>query len=248
MLQEVLEAFEMQAVKPKLISGKYASYSLSYKQPKKRENIGIVWTEDANMASFFNIMNSSQKVIQKQLCQKLYLIRICGVGNSRLKGYQIYQQIFKGSQNQNIHLKPDLSSVHQLATYYSLVNSTYAQELVIAGKTINLQELRSLIRESKILEKCTLLQDLKIVAKQKVTEEKEHRKKDLRPVKESLLNLVKIQGFMGVTTLIDRSINKFPSVSENDNLLLIYQLRDERKVKIINPKAKIQDQLICLVT
>ena len=248
MLQEALEALQMKSVKPKLISGKYASYSLSYQNPKKGKKIGIVWTEDANMTSFYNIMNASQKVVQKQVCQKLYLIRISGVGNSRLKGNQIYQQIFKGSQKQNIHLKPHLSSVHQLATYYSLVNSAHAQELVVGGKTIHLKELQSLIRESKILEKCTLLQDLKVVSTQTEPEENKKVRRDFRPVMDFLLNLVITQSLMGVTTLIEQSINRFPDVSENDTLLLIELLRKEGKVKIINHKAKLQDQLICLVT
>ncbi|MDJ0697640.1 ATP-binding protein [Mastigocoleus sp. MO_188.B34] len=246
MLQQALEALQIKSVKPKLISGKYASYSLSYQHPKKGEKIGIVWTEDANMVSFYNIMNASQKVIQKQACQKLYLIRISGVGNSRLKGNQIYQQIFKGSQKQNIHLKPDLSSVHELATYYSLVNSAHAQELVVAGKAIHPKELQSLIRESKILEQCTLLQGLGIVAILKRIDS-EPIKKDLRSVKEFLLNVVKTQGYMGFHTLIQYAIDKYSYANENDIQGLVKVLRDEKKVKIINPKEKLKDQLICLV-
>ncbi len=246
MLQQALEALQIKSVKPKLISGKYASYSLSYQHPKKGEKIGIVWTEDANMTSFYNIMNASQKVVQKQVCQKLYLIRISGVGNSRLKGNQIYQQIFKGTQKQNIHLKPDLSSVHELATYYSLVNSAHAQELVVAGKAIHPKELQSLIRESKMLEKCTLLQGLGIVAKLKRIDP-EPIKKDLRSVKEFLLNVVKTQGYMGFHTLIQYAIDKYSYANENDIQGLVKVLRDEKKVKIINPKEKLKDQLICLV-
>ncbi|MEM6404237.1 MAG: P-loop NTPase fold protein, partial [Cyanobacteria bacterium P01_D01_bin.116] len=67
MLKEALEALQIQGIKPKLISGKYAGYSLSYQQPDKRERIGVIWTEDSNMTSFFNIMNASSKAIRKQL-------------------------------------------------------------------------------------------------------------------------------------------------------------------------------------
>lgn len=242
MVQEALEASQVQTLKPKLISGTFASYSLSYQQPGKGEKIGIVWTEDANMNSFYNVMNACQKAIQKNLCQTLYFIRIGSVGNAKLAGNKIYSQIFTGTKH--VHIKPNLSSVHYLATYHSLVNSVLAQELVIAGKTITLQKLQSLIRESKILDKCTLLQDLRIVPKGKVNG---NGKEDLRPVKDFLLNLVKTQGFMGVLTLIKQSAEQFPSVKESDVKLLIELLCQEKKVKLINPKDKLQDQLICLI-
>ncbi|MFN6468999.1 MAG: ATP-binding protein [Nostoc sp. SerVER01] len=244
MVQEALEALQVQAIKPKLITGVHASYSLSYQLPSKRDNIGIVWTEDGSMRSFFNVMNACQRSIQQNLCQTLYLIRIGSVGNAKLAGYKIYSQIFTGSKH--IHIKPNLTSVHYLATYHSLVNSALAQELVVAGKVITLPALQSLIRESKILEQCTLLQDLGIVTKQKPDPGK--RTKDLRPVKDFLLNLVKTQGYMGVPTLISQGVSQFCYVEETETQHLIDLLCQEKKVKIINPKSKLEDQLICLVT
>ncbi|MFN6514941.1 MAG: ATP-binding protein [Nostoc sp. CreGUA01] len=246
MLQEALEALEVQAIKPKLISGVHASYSLSYQSPSKQEKIGIVWTEDGNMNSFYNVMNACQKAIQNNLCQSLYLIRIGSVGNAKLAGYKIYSQIFTGTKH--IHIKPNLTSVHYLATYHSLVNSALAQELVVAGKAISLPALQSLVRESKILEQCTLLQDLGIVTKQQPEKINGKKTKDLRPVKDFLLNLVKTQGYMGVPTLISQGVSQFSYVEETETKHLIDLLCQEKKVKIINPKVKIQDQLICLVT
>ncbi|MBE9211484.1 ATP-binding protein [Plectonema cf. radiosum LEGE 06105] len=247
-LKEALEALQVQGIKQKLISGKYAGYSLSYLQPGKRERVGIVWTEDSNMTSFFNIMNASLKAIQNQLCDKLYLIRISNVGNGKLKGYQLYQQIFTGTQN--IHIKPKLSSVHVLATYHSLVNAALAHELVIGGKTINLPELQSLVRESQFLDKCTLLQSLEIIAKVNPTEEKEEGRnqtiRDWRPVNNFLFNLVKTEKCMAVYTLISNCTTEFSDVSESDVKLLIQSLCEEKKVKIINTEKKLQDQLILL--
>ena len=237
MLKEALEALEIHRIEPKLISGKYAGYSLSYEQPDNRERVGVVWTEDSNMNSLYHVMNASGKAINKQLSDKLYLIRSGNLGNSKLKGYQLYQQIFTGSKN--IHIKPNLTSVHLLATYHSLVNSALAAELVIAGNTIKLPQLQSLIRESKILDKCTLLQDLEIV-------EEEIIKPDPQPVKDFLFNLVKTQSLMGTPTLITHSIAEFSDVSENDVKLQIQALCKERKIKILDPKAKLEDQLICL--
>jgi hypothetical protein len=237
MLKEALEALQINGIEPKLISGKYAGYSLSYEQPQNRERIGIVWTEDSNMNSFYHVMNASGKAIKKQLSDKLYLIRSGNLGNSKLKCYQLYQQIFTGSKN--IHIKPNLASVHLLATYHSLVNSALAHELVIAGNTIKLPQLQSLIRESQILDKCSILQELGIV-------EKEIIKPDFEPVKKLLLNLVKTQSVMGTPALISHSIAEFPDVSENDVISQIQALCQERKVKILDPKAKLEDQLICL--
>ncbi|KAB8333177.1 ATP-binding protein [Scytonema tolypothrichoides VB-61278] len=245
MLQEALAALEVQGIKTKLISGKYASYSLSYQQPGKGERVGIVWTEDSHMTSFFNVMSACQKAIQQNLCQTMYLIRAGGLGKPDLAGNQLYKQIFTYTNHR--HLKPHLTSVHYLGTYHSLVNSALAQELVIAGKTITLQQLQSLIRESKILEKCTLLQDLGIVYKQDPEPEHRNGKQDLRLVKDFLLNLIKTQGYMGVPTLMTQSSSQFSFVKEPDVQLLIELLCQEQKVKIINPKAKLQDQLICFI-
>jgi hypothetical protein len=245
MLQESLAVLQIQEIKSKLLSGKYASFSLSYQKFGKQERIGIVWTEDSNMMSFFNIMNACQKVIQQNLCHTLYLIRIGGVGTPKLAGNQIYQQIFTHTNHH--HIRPNLTSVHYLATYQSLVNSALAQELVLAGKIINLKELQDLIRKTKTLDKCILLQDLGIVTKQEFVEEPSQRKKDLRPVKDFLLNLVKTQGYMGVPTLISQSVSQFSDVQETETRHLIDLLCQEKKVRIINPKAKLQDQLICLI-
>lgn len=241
MIQEVLEALKIPAIKPKLISGKYASYSLSYQLPKNRDKIGIVWTEDANMTSFFNIMNACQKAIQNNLCQQLFLIRIGNVGNVKLKGYQMYSQIFQGTQH--THIKPSLRSVHYLATYHNFVNSALSDELVISGKLITLQMLQSLIVKSEILHSCTLLKDLKLISD--IAPDPDP---DLKIVKDFLLNLVKTQSFMGVPTLIVQAASHFPEVTETDIKNLIDLLCQEKKVKIFNPKDKIQDQLICLVT
>lgn len=244
MLEEALQALQIPDIKTKLLRGKYASYSLSYSKSKKNNRIGVVWTEDSGMASFYNVMSASQKVLQADACQTLYLIRSGNLGTAKLKGYQLFRKIFKGTKN--IHVKPNLSSVHQLATYHNLVNSAAAQELVLSGKVIKLEELRELIRKSQILEKCILLQDLGIVAKSEVSQDDEN-KIDFRPVRDFLFNLIKTQGFMGVSTLINQCISQFSDAGEDDVKSLIQGLCEEEKVKIIDPKANLEDQLICLV-
>jgi hypothetical protein len=237
MLQQSISSLKMQGVKTKLLSGKYASYSLSYQHPTKREKLGIVWTEDSNMNSFYHIMNACQTVLQKNLCQTMYLIRGGDLGKPNMAGNQLYRQIF--TDTNHVHIKPSLQSIHYLATYQSLVNSAKSQELVIGGKTINLQRLETLINESEILNQCTLLQDLKIVPPGPDP-------KPL-PVKDFLFNLVKTQHLLGKPTLIDNAISNFPTVNEAQINVLIQQLCQENKIQILNPKAKPEAQLICLV-
>ncbi|MBD1212894.1 MAG: ATP-binding protein [Dolichospermum circinale Clear-D4] len=244
MLQQSISSLKMQGVKTKLLSGRYASYSLSYQHPTKREKLGIVWTEDSSMASFYHVMNACQIAIQKNLCQTMYLIRGGDLGKPNLAGNQLYRQIF--TDTNHVHIKPSLQSIHYLATYQSLVNSAKSQELVIGGKTINLQELETLINQSEILHKCTLLQDLGIVSKPN-PEPNGKEGKDLRPVKNFLLNLVKTQGYMGVATLISQASNQFCDVKETEIRSLIEQLYQENKVKTVNPEAKLSEQLICLI-
>jgi hypothetical protein len=244
MLQVALEALEVERVIPKLLPGKYASYSLSYQHPKDEEKIGVIWTEDANMKSFFHVMSGCQRAIQDNLCDKLVLIRSGNVGTGKLAGYKIYAKIF--NHTQHIHIKPNLQSVHYLATYYSLVNSALSHALVLRYTTINLKTLQDLIRKSEILQNCTLLQDLEIVGTGIILE-KDERILYLGQVKKFLLNIVKTQSFLGLTNLVDRVATQFPDVKEPEIQELIEQLSQENKVKIINPKAKLQDQLICLL-
>ena len=123
-----------------------------------------------------------------------------------------------------------------------------ANELVLASKTITLQELQTLVRECNLLHKCTLLQDLKIVSKTSEEKGNGHDKHDLQPVTNFMFDLVKTQSFMGVTTLIKETKVHFPLVKESEIQQLIRELCQEQKVEIFDPKAKLQDQLICLVT
>jgi GTPase SAR1 family protein len=240
MLQEVIAAVQVQEIKPKLISGKFSSYSLSYKQAGQRERVGIVWTEDASMKSFYSVMNACQKVVNLNLCKTLYLIREAGVGNTKLAGNKIYRQIFTASQHH--HITPTLSSVHYLATYHSLVNAVLANELVVAGKTLSLQELEALVREAKILQECTLLQELRIVPGGIVIQPP-----PLEAVKDFLLNFVISQQFLGRPTLIENTSSQFPEVDESKIDQLIDQLCQENQIRLLDDGAEKKAQLICLV-
>ncbi|MEA5579854.1 ATP-binding protein [Nodularia harveyana UHCC-0300] len=236
MLQVALEALQVGLVIPKLTSGKYASYSLSYQQVEKAEKIGIIWTEDANMKSLLDVIDTCQRAIQQNLCQKLFLLRMDNL--EKLKNNKTYSQIF--TQNQHLHIQPNLESVHYLATYNYLVNSAISQELVIGYKTINLQTLQTLTRKCQAFQNCLLLQDLGIVRKSGGDNNS--------PVKDFLLNLVKTQSFMGLTTLISQVTIEFNDVQESEIQHLIGILCEEKQVKLLNPKAKLEDQLISVIS
>lgn len=240
MLAEVLAAFEVKEIKTKLLSGKYASYSLSYQQPSRQDKVGVVWTEEANMNSFFHVMNACHKAIQQNLCQSLYLIRAGEIGKPNQAGNQIYRQIFIHTSHR--HIKPALTSVHYLAAYHSLVNSALANELVVVGKTINLKELEALVCKCNIFQNCRLLQDLKIISTQPNPDNP-----DLQSVKDYLLNFVITQGFMGRPRLIQNAQSQFSDCNQSDIERLINQLCQEKKIEIVNPKAKPEEQTVCLV-
>lgn len=237
MLQEACLALEVKEVRLKLLGGKYASYSLSYKHPQQQKTVGVIWTEDSNMNSFYTVMNAGQTLLNKKSDYCLYLIRAAGVGTSKLVGHRIYKQIFTGNPHQ--HLKPNLPAVHTLATYYNLVNSALAGELVVSGKTVHLDELRDLVRQSKALNDCSLLRDLGVIKSKKGI--------SLDPIRKYLLNLIKNQQFIGRKVLIDNTHGQFPEADVAHIGQLIEQLYRDNLIQIINPQEKPDAQLVCWI-
>ncbi len=114
---------------------------------------------------------------------------------------------------------------------------------MIAGKTINLDQLESLVRKCDIFRNCTLLQELGVV-KKSISHQPEI---DLQEVNKYLLSLVKTQGFMGKNTLIQNTISKFSQLTESKIDQLIQQLIKAQKIKIVNPDAPAKDHLVCYV-
>lgn len=240
MLKEVLSALQIQEVKQRFLpSPTYAAYSLSY-QLKLQEKVGLVWTEDSNMASFCNLLKSCHKVIKdkKNTCETLYLIRAEGIGKEGTVGYKLYKEIFTVPPNH--HIKPDLTSLHYLATYHKLVNDACAGELVVGNATPNLKELEALIRKCNILNNCKLLQDLGIFPKKPPI-------KPLEKVKENLFNVVKNQLYMPKQTLIKNTVNLFSEIDESDVEKLVEQLCKENKLQIYNAQGKPEEQYVCII-
>jgi hypothetical protein len=265
MLQEALTALQLENIKTPLLTGtKFASYSLSYQLPGKFEQLGVVWTEDSNMNTFFYVMEACRKELLKNSSLTLSLIRAESLGDSKNKGYKKYVEIFTGSRHYRI--APNLSSVHYLATYYSLVKDAREGDLVIGGKTIGLKKLQETIRELNSLHDCSLLEDLGAIdshnehgineqnSKDKQGKQvKEHTKevklsKELIEAKQFILNLIQTQQLMGKAALIDNVSSQFPKVISSQIERLIQQLCQEKRVELIDPDGKPESQLIYLLT
>ncbi len=236
MLQEILNALEVPDVKLKLLKGTYASYSLQYQHPKTATTIGLIWTEDAHTRSFYDVMNACQKAIG-QRCQKLQLLRAAALSTPKTSGNKIYQQLFNHTENQ--HIKPILASVHQIATYHSLVNAATAKELVLAGQTILLPELARLTRQTQVLQTCQLLQDLAIMAPSN------DRVDPTAPLTAYVMNRMTTEMLMGVATLIALTIEQFPNSTPAQIQQVIQQLCAAKQLRIVDPKLKLDHQIIC---
>lgn len=255
MLREALEALEVKGIQTKVLpSPKYASYSLSYHLPVQLGRIGVVWTEDPNLISFFHVMKASKKALAMRRCKILYMIRAERLGTHKNQGNKIYSQIFTGHPHR--HLLPDLTSVQYLATYHSLVNAACAGELVVGDRIPSLRELQALIRSSKILEACSLLDALGIfrgylplvgVAEPKKLGTGRDMSQQLKMVKDYLLALVKTQQMMGRHILMQNALDQFPEIQEYQASELIFQLCQEQKILIIDDTIPVESQLVCLM-
>jgi hypothetical protein len=252
MLLEVLNVFSMKDARTRLLpSQTYASHSLSYQRPRTPGRIGIVWNEDANMTTFYHVMNACRRVVELGLCNTLFLVRGEGIGQPGRKGYMMHEHIFDGNPHQRI--RPDLASVHDLATYHSLVNSAYAGELVIAGHVANLQDLEQFVLKSKVLHSCRLLTELKVVAGRSPRSRAKRRSKsqlreELQPVRDFLLDLVKTHQLLGYRVVIQSLAGQFPERSPDQLDLAVKDLIQSNDIEILDPTAKPDEQLIYLVS
>lgn len=238
MLLETLLALGVKGVQSKVLTGKYASYSMQYKHPKNHTKVGIVWTEDASMQSFYHVMSACQKAVGDR-CSILHLLRASSVGRPSLAGNKIYRQLFVQTANQ--HIQPSLASVHDIATHHALVNAASAQELVLVGQTISVKALGLLVQKTEILQHCALLQDLDVLPKMPA------KKTDLQPVRNFILNLIITQQYIGRITVVENAKKQFPAIQNKQIDSLIENLCRDGKIQIVNPKEKPESQTICWV-
>jgi len=260
MLQIMLRTLQINVQSNFLPSPKFTIHSFSLQHTdsssKQPRQIGVIWTEHEDMAAFFHIMNACQKAVEYG--SPLYLIRFATVGKPTTKGNKIYNQIFAGDRHR--HIQPDLDSIHLLATYYNLVKEAREGDLLVGGKTLKLSELEDLIRQSEILNSCTLLQKLGVIAGIKpskiISEPDGKTTSDPEPIppikphtqiQEFVLNLLKTQQLIGLSLLINSTLNQFSQTERSQVEQIIEQLCQEKRTQILNPQAPIEAQLICLV-
>ena len=247
MLISAMNVLEVRQIKPKFLSGKYSIYSFSY-QLSNQSQVGILWHEDSNLSKFSNAMKACAKAIESNNHISLVMIRSEFLGTKKNKGYQIYNQIFNNSSHR--HIQSSLESVHYLKTYQKLVNDARSGDLVLNFKPLKLADLEKLVRETKILHQCRLLQDLAIAPASPNKKPDEGTGKELTiliEVKEFLLNLVKHHHLLGQETLIQQAKSQFAEVEEAKIENLIQELAKEQTISFVNPNAKPEERLICLI-
>lgn len=244
-LEEILVLYKIdQIIYPLFVRTKYSSYSLGYHLTDDSEMLGIIWMEDPNLNSFFYVMEACKKTIEKNPSLKLSLIRTESLGNRGDKGYKIYDEIFTNSAHS--HIISDLKSIHYLATYYSLVESVCDGNLVIAGKVIDLKDLRYLMYKSNILNNCGLLEKLGLVVSNDNSEDEKTTNQPLKEYKNYIFYLVKSQICLSTQVIIQKTNHCFPELSESKIEALVQQLCWQKKLKIIDSKAPLDSQLVCL--
>ena len=264
-LQEALEALEISGIRHAILpSNAYCSYSLGHEQS---ERVCIVWTEDSNLRSFFNVMRACQQIIEARTRDRIYLIRKERLGTARNRGFQLFEEIFSGQTH--TYLKPDLQSVQYLETYHRLVNAAAGGELVIGAKTPNVEGLQAFVRESEVLAGCVLLQQLNVVrasadvptVPQVVSlKSKKVKQQEAKPVKPSgpsaqdvaaaeryILNLMTTQSLVGVQVLVENTQDQVPALDPAAVVSLIHSLCDRNRVQLLDPNAKPENQLLCYV-
>jgi hypothetical protein len=144
------------------------------------------------------------------------------------------------------HIISDLKSIHYLATYNSLVKSACEGNLVIAGKVIDLKDLRYLMYKSKILNNCGLLEKLGLVVSNYDSDDQENANQQFKEYNNYIFYLVKSQICLNTQIIIQKTNYCFPELSESKIEALIQQLCWQKKLRVIDPKAPLESQLICL--
>ena len=256
-LWEVLGALAVPDLEAPFLTGtKYSAYSLRYLQSAR---VGIVWSEDRHMTSFYYLMRACERAIEQGRCDRLYLIRAADISQPQTKGHQIYRQIFAYANY--LHVEPDLTSVHYLETYHSLVNAAAGGELVVGLKTPTVTELQALVRRTAVLNYCPLLQELEVLPE--LAEDAEdveetvpnnasaakryRRQSPHEAAKQYALNLMTTQQFMGLKMLLDTLGEQFPDLNNEVAQQVVDHLLEHEHLRILDSALGLEEQIICLV-
>ena len=262
-LQEVLEAIGVPKVTFSVLpSPTYCSYSLSHEQGGR---VAVVWTEDANMQSFYHIMRACRRASEERAYSKLFLIRHAQLGSPRNTGHRIFKDIFGGDRNS--HIKPDIESVQYLETYHRLLNATAGKELLVNGRAISVGELQAFVRESHVFSDCMLLQRLGVIARDRsvispsvpgTTGKRppvspppkpwpDKKEKERAAAERYILNVMATQSLVGRQVLIENTLEQYGRLESSDAVKLIQQLCQTGRMRVLDPNARPANQLLCWV-
>ncbi|MEI6445562.1 MAG: hypothetical protein WCO29_21145 [Nostocales cyanobacterium ELA583] len=127
-----------------------------------------------------------------------------------------------------------------------MVKSACEGNLVIGGKVINLKDLRYLMSKSKILNNCRLLERLGLVISNYDLNDEKNTELKLKEYKSYVFYLVKSQICLSTQVIVQKTNYCFPELSESKIEALIQQLCWQKKLKVIDTKAPLESQLVCL--
>ncbi len=241
-LREALEALSTDQIKTSILgNSRYSANSLSFKDSDK--SIGVVWSEERNMQTFFHVMNACRSVNNRGAFDKLILVRSESTGGARNRGHQLYQQLF----DKNTHLKPNLDSLYFLETYQKLVNDSGSRELVVGQKEISLKELRALVRETKVLDDCPILKELFEAVRGIGPGPVPVPGPGLKKVEGYLYSLIETQHILGRTVFLKNAKDQFSHVSDSDLESILVKMCQTGRIRIVDPSVKPEQQVICLV-
>ena len=111
---------------------------------------------------------------------------------------------------------------------------------------IDLKDLRHLMYKSNILNNCGLLEKLGLVVSNYNSEEEKNTNQPLKEYKNYIFYLVKSQICLSTQVIIQKTNYCFPELSESKIQALVQQLCWQKKLKIIDSKAPLDSQLVCL--
>ncbi|AFZ43587.1 hypothetical protein PCC7418_1391 [Halothece sp. PCC 7418] len=245
MLQESIEVFDYQT-QFNIFNKKssFAVKSFIYNRNSDQKN-ALIWYDQPNLGSFCSLMKALDDLSQSKIYEKIILIRSQSMGKPQNQGYKLFQKIFQNSLN--LHLKPDLNSIHILATYHRLYSFTTNQNLTIGYETPDIKRLQELTRESAVFNDCQLLNQLEILESQESDPSKVTPPQPQLQLKEYILNLVKTTSLIGRQALTDKVITEFKDqTTAADINLCLETLINEKEILIVNPNLKIEAQIISI--
>jgi hypothetical protein len=244
-LRNALTALGIKITKTRLLTGQATNFSFVYAEPKQKQSIGVIWTEESHMVSFFHAMSSAQRVAEQGTCSALCLIRSETTGRNTTQGYRLYRKLFNAAPNR--HLIPNIDSLCYLVTYDRLARSAKTKDLLLLDKEIDLNQLESFVRDTEILEDCVLLQELGILQKKLKTVDTDHNSFFVSNVRNFILEFMIHHQLASQGTIIRHTQHQFVGIAEAQVLELIQELCQNNQVRILDLNQPVADQIICLI-